>query len=183
MRHQLHPSIDGLENKTLLSHLAVGLMAHHPALQAEVQRAEPMGQVVDHRLAHHAVVQSGAQPADTTNQSGMTVSLTTNQTTYNPGQVCAMTLTMTNTPDKDETVDLGPSIDGFIMTQNGNVFWQSNAGPQPTYIVYQTLKPAQSITLTVDWRLPASANGTYVVYNQLFPSVTATFNVTTPGQQ
>jgi probable HAF family extracellular repeat protein len=38
MRHRLRPSIDGLENKTLLSHVAAGFLAHHPVLQAEVQR-------------------------------------------------------------------------------------------------------------------------------------------------
>ena len=38
MRHQLRPSVDGLENKTLLSHMAASVTAHHhQALQAEVR--------------------------------------------------------------------------------------------------------------------------------------------------
>jgi hypothetical protein len=145
MRHQLRPSIDGLENKTLLSHLAVGLIAHNTVHQAEVQLAVP------------------AQPA-------MTVSLTTNQLTYNPGDVVKMSLTMTNTSKKDETVELGPSTDGFFITQNGNVIWKSNDGVEPSFIVKEILKPGQSITLTADWTVPASATGTFVVHDQLFPS-------------
>ena len=78
MRHQLCPSIDGLGTRRLLSHLAVGLFAHKTVHQAEVQLAV------------------SAQPA-------MTVSLTTNQPTYIPGDVVKMSLTMTNTSKQDVT--------------------------------------------------------------------------------
>ena len=39
MRHELRPCVDGLENKTLLSHVGTGLVAHHAVLQADVLRA------------------------------------------------------------------------------------------------------------------------------------------------
>lgn len=55
MRHQLRPSIDRLESKTLLSHLAAGVVAHRAVLQAELQRAvTPEPSVVRHE-AHPAV--------------------------------------------------------------------------------------------------------------------------------
>jgi Intracellular proteinase inhibitor len=154
MIHQLHPSIDGLENKTLLSHLVAGLMAHHPTmLQAEVQR-EVTG-------------------------SAMTVSLSTNQTTYNPGQVVQITLTMTNTSNHNETVLFGPSMDGFFITQNDKVIWRSNEGVEPEYIAKRILKPGQSITLTARWTVPPSVTGNFVVHDQMFPSgPVATFHVT-----
>ncbi len=38
MRFQLRPRIDGLEDKTLLSHLAASLTAPEHALEAEVRR-------------------------------------------------------------------------------------------------------------------------------------------------
>jgi hypothetical protein len=181
MRHQLHPTVDGLENKTLLSNLGVGLIAPHPVLQAEVQRVAPIRVAVDHHLASRSVLRADVHAADTT-QSWMTLSLTTNQSTYYPGQLCTMSLTIKNTSTHDGTIGIGPSIDGFIVTQNGNMYWRSNAGVEPPYIVVQTIKPGQSITLTADWTVPATANGTYVVHNQLFPTgPTATFNVTTPG--
>jgi hypothetical protein len=154
MRHQLRPSIDGLENKTLLSHLDAGLMAHHPMHQAEVQRA--------------------------VTGSAMAVSLTTNQTTYDPGQVVQMTLTMTNTSNHNDTFFFGPSVDGFFITQNDQVIWRSNEGLQLQFIAMRVLKPGQSMTLTAHWMVPASVTGNFIVHNQMFPSgPVATFNVTT----
>jgi hypothetical protein len=144
MRFQLRPRIDGLEEKTLLSHLAASLMAPEHALQAEVRREVAT--------------------------SKMAVSLTTNQTTYSPGQVVQMTLTMTNTSSQNETVALGPSIDGFFVTQNAKVIWRSNSGVEPQYIVRRILKPGQSITLTAQWTIPASVSGGFTVHNEMFPS-------------
>ena len=60
MRHQLRLSVDGLENKTLLSHAAAGLVAHHPVLQAEVQPAVTHKPSVVHQTESHK-----AHPADT----------------------------------------------------------------------------------------------------------------------
>jgi hypothetical protein len=180
MRHQLRPSIDRLENKTLLSHLAAGLIGHHPALHAEVQRADTTGVLSNRPLLHHSALRADVQPTGTT-EPGMAVSLTTSQTTYNPGQVVQTTLTMTNTSDGNETVKLGPSIDGFLITQNGKLIWQSNDGPEPAYVVNEILKPEESITLTADWTGPGSGTGTFVVHNQLFSSgPSATFNIATP---
>jgi Intracellular proteinase inhibitor len=154
MRHQLRPSIDNLENKTLLSHLAAGLMAHHRVHQAEVERP--------------------------VNGSAMAVSLTTNQTSYSTGQIVQMTLTITNTSNHDETILLGPSRDPFVITQGAKVIWRSDEGFVPQYIAKRLLKPGQSATLTAQWTVPAAVTGTFVVHNQIFPSgPTATFNVTT----
>jgi len=59
MKHQLRPSVDGLENKTLLSGGAVGLLAHHAVLHAEVHRA------VTHQPSVRLQTESHkAQPAD-----------------------------------------------------------------------------------------------------------------------
>ena len=177
MRHQLRPSIDGLENKTLLSHLSAGLIGHQPALHAEVQRADTTGVSFNRPLLHPSVLRADVQSTGTT-ESGMAVSLTTSQKIYNPGQVVRTTLTMTNTSDSNETVKLGPSIDGFLITQNGKLIWQSNDGPEPLYVVNEILKPGESITLTANWTVPGSETGTFVVHNQLFPSSpSATFNV------
>jgi hypothetical protein len=153
MRLQLRPRIDRLEDKTLLSHVAASLVAPDHALQAEVRREVAT--------------------------SKMAVSLTTNQTTYSPGQVVRMTLTMTNTSSQNETVALGPSIDGFFVTQNANVIWRSNSGVEPQFIVRRILKPGQSITLTAQWTIPTSVSGTFVVHNQMFPSAAAPIQVTT----
>ena len=144
MRFQLRPRIDVLEDKTLLSHLAASLTVPEHALQAEVRREVAT--------------------------SKMAVSLTTNQTTYSPGQVVQMKLTMTNTSGQNETVALGPSIDGFFVTQNAKVIWRSNSGVEPQYIVRRLLKPGQSITLTAQWTIPASVSGAFAVHNELFPS-------------
>ena len=64
----------------------------------------------------------------------MTVSLTTNQNTYNPGQVVQITLTLTNASKHNETILNGPSQDVFSITQNNKVeFWRSkSAGFVPT---------------------------------------------------
>ncbi len=82
-----------------------------------------------------------------------------------------MTLTMTNSSSQNETVALGPSIDGFFVTQNAKVIWRSNSGVEPQYIVRRILKPGQSITLSAQWTIPASVSGAFVVHNELFPSV------------
>ena len=69
----------------------------------------------------------------------MTVTLTTNHSSYNPGQIAKMTLTMTNTTNHDLKVGIGPSIDGFNIRHNGKLIWISNPQPQPEYIVLRTL--------------------------------------------
>jgi hypothetical protein len=180
----MRPSIDRLEDKALLSNLAVGLIAHQPLLQAEVQRADPMRVVVDHRVVQHSALQAAAQPPLSTQATWMALSMWTDQTTYNVGQTVHMYLTITNNSNTDHTVALGPSIDAFLITQNGNVIWQSNTGAQPQYIVNQTLAPGQSVTLSSQCTMWTT--GTFVVSNQMCPEGPfATFTVTagTPNSQ
>ncbi|MGO9468238.1 MAG: hypothetical protein ACLQIB_52120 [Isosphaeraceae bacterium] len=151
MRHQLHPSIDCLESKTLLSHVAASLVA------VPVQH---LGSLVE------------IEP------SAMAVSLTTDQATYHPGQIATVTLTITNISNDAESIPIGPSRDGFYITHNDTIVWRSNAGPEPQFIVNRILQPGQSIILTATWTV-AAQTGTFVAQNQLFPNgPTATFNVT-----
>jgi hypothetical protein len=108
--------------------------------------------------------------------SALAISLTTNQSTYAVGQNVQMTLTETNDTNHDVTVAVGPSIDGFFITQNGETIWQSNSGMTPMYIEQRVIDPGQSLVLTASWT--ASATGTFVVYNQMAPQGPfATFNV------
>jgi hypothetical protein len=154
MRHQLRPKFDGLEDKTLLSSFAAGVSVHANAHLAEVRR-------------------DVEAPA-------ISASLTTSQTTLNPGQVVQFRLALTNTSNHTVTIGLGPSVDGFYATHNGKVVWRSNNGLEPEFIVRRTLRPGQTITLSADWTVPASMTGTFVVHNQLFPTgPTATITVTT----
>ena len=60
--------------------------------------------------------------------SGLTYSLTTDQSTYSAGQPIQMTLTATNTSDAPVNFDDDPSYDGFIVSQNGQTVWQSSTG-------------------------------------------------------
>jgi hypothetical protein len=148
MRHQMRPSVDGLENRALLSHGGAGLVAQHEV-----------------------------QPAVSARPSWMAFSLWTDQKTYNIGQVVHMHLSFTNVTSSEQTVALGPSIDGFLIRQNGKLIWQSNAGAQPAYAVSQTLAPGQSITLSAQCTMRTP--GTFVVSNQMCPEgPVGTFTVT-----
>ena len=108
--------------------------------------------------------------------SPLAVSLTTNQATYLPGQTVRMTFTETNTSDSTVRVPIGPSIDGFTITQNGATVWRSNAGIEPLIIVLENLAPGASITLSATWTA-SNLTGTFAVHNQLDPDVAATFEV------
>ena len=180
MRHQLRPSINGLENKALLSSLAVGLMGHHPVLHAEIQRADPMGAVVDRRVVQHSVLQAEVPGPVTTQAPWMACTVSTDQTTYNLGRVVDMHLTITNVSNIDHTITLGSGRDGFSITQNGNLIWQQ---VQTGTVVNQNLDPGQSITLSAQYT--TTTTGTFVVWNQMCPDgPTATFNVViTSGQR
>jgi hypothetical protein len=146
-----------LENKTLLSHVGASLVGRHLELLHKVQQEVQ-------------TVETG---------SAMAVNLTTNHPTYNPGQLVTMTLTMKNTSQQNETVLLGPSVDGFSITHNDKVIWRSNEGVEPQYIAKRIIKPGQSITLSAEWTV-TDATGSFVVHNQMFPSVpVANFTVTT----
>jgi hypothetical protein len=153
LRHQLRPSIESLETKSLLSHMALGLIGH------ELARAVP------------AVIGAAAGAVE--------VSLTTDQTSYTPGQTVTMTFTETNDTGRNVLVELGPSIDGFSVTRAGQTIWRSNAGLTPDSIVLRELAPGAAITLTAAWSA-SSVTGTYVAHNQLDPGgPSATFEIVT----
>ena len=70
---------------------------------------------------------------------------------YHRGQPVVMTLTETNTSKQTVTVPLGPSTDGFYVTQNGREVWASNTGPQPLFLLLRALQPGESFTLSTTW--------------------------------
>ena len=82
---------------------------------------------------------------------GVKVVLATDHQVYRRGQPVVMTLTETNTSNHTVNVALGPSTDGFSVTQNGREVWASNTGPQPLFIVLKTLQPGESFTLSATW--------------------------------
>jgi hypothetical protein len=109
--------------------------------------------------------------------SPLAVSVTTNQAIYLPGQTVTMTFTETNTSDSTVRVPIGPSIDGFTITQRGATVWNSNSGIEPDFIALQNLAPNASITLTATW-IASNLTGTFAVHNQLDPDgAAATFEV------
>ena len=88
-----------------------------------------------------------------------------------------MTFTETNTSDSTVRVPIGPSIDGFTITQNGATVWRSNSGIEPYFILLENLAPGASITLTATWTA-SNLTGTFAVHNQLDPDgAAATFEV------
>jgi hypothetical protein len=111
--------------------------------------------------------------------SGLSYSLTTNQSSYQTGQPVVMTFQETNVSNQVIQVEDGPSIDGFNVTQGGKVIWRSNAGVNPMFIVSDPLQPGQSLTLTATWNgVPnggsSPVSGTFVITNQLDPTASAT---------
>jgi hypothetical protein len=120
--------------------------------------------------------------------SGLAYSLTTNQSTYKPGQPIVMTFQETNVSNSPISVEEGPSIDGFDVTQGGTVIWRSNAGINPMFILMDPLQPGQSLTLTATWDgIPTGGStpvsGTFKITNQSNPNTSATVtigNTTTP---
>ncbi len=106
--------------------------------------------------------------------SGLATSLTTDLSTYQPGQPVVMTFKETNTSSTPVAVQAGPSIDGFNVTQSGHSVWRSNAGINPLFITMVPLQPGQSLTLTATWDgIPeggsSPSTGTFVIANQLDP--------------
>ena len=184
MRHRLSVNVEALETKNLLSHMAAGIYGPLPPSGM----AESVGAVVAPIGGGgiSPVVGTTAPTRITTPAPPISVpvplletSMTTNQTTYMPGQVVQMTFTMTNDTNHAVSVPMGPSIDGFVITHNGQTVWRSNSGPQPEFVVSEQLAPGQSVTLTADWTTPASMTGTFVVHNEMYPNDTATFEIGT----
>ena len=172
MRHQLRPSIDSLETKTLLSQFPVGIIGPQLPIGAPAAVETPVTPVIG-RPVGPVVVSPTPPPAIPI--PALATSITTNQTSYTPGQVVEMTFKMTNDTNQTVVVPIGPSIDGFSVTLGGKTIWQSNSGPQPDIIVLDELPTGQSITLTASW--VAHISGTFVVHNQLDPTDTASFAI------
>ena len=118
------------------------------------------------------------QPVNPPVGSDLAVSLTTDRSSYPVGKVVQMTLTATNDTDHNVTVWVGPNTNVFTITQNGQIIWRSNSGPQPLFpTVLEVLVPGQSLTLRANWT--ATSSGTFVVSNELAPQgPVATFSVT-----
>ena len=119
------------------------------------------------------------------NKTLLSVSLTTNASSYQVGQSVQITFTETNDTSRPLTIAEGPSNDGFVIRQNGRTIWRSNAGINPMFLVADTLQPGQSLTLSGTWDgIPnvgsstrAGLTGTFVVSDQLNPTASATFQI------
>jgi hypothetical protein len=117
---------------------------------------------------------------------GLKLVLTTDQKVYHKGQPVVMTLTETNTSSQTVTVALGPSTDGFYVTQNGVEVWASNTGPQPLYLLVKTIRPGASLTLSATWNghtnigPPSSPTGTFVVHSQIPGAAPVTIQIVPP---
>ena len=114
--------------------------------------------------------------------SGLSYSLTTDQSTYQPGQPVVMTFQETNVSGSVMSVDDGPSIDGFEVVQGGKLIWQSNAGINPMFIKVDPLQPGQSLTLTATWDgIPTGGSspvtGSFTIRNQLSPQTVASATI------
>jgi hypothetical protein len=125
--------------------------------------------------------------------SGMTYSLTTDQSSYQIGQPITMTFTETNTGDQPVTVDVSPT--DFAVTPASweqGAPWQSNPENQSAPTTSETLQPGQSLTQTATWDgslpdwTPGStgyASGSYVVTDPNAPQgTTAAFQIASPFQ-
>ncbi len=114
---------------------------------------------------------------------GLKVVLATDHRVYHQGEPVVLTLTETNTSNHAVTVPLGPSTDGFYLTQNGREVWASNNGPQPLFIMLKTLNAGQSSTLTATWNGHSNAGpaamptGTLVVHSQVAGAAPVTIQI------
>jgi hypothetical protein len=128
--------------------------------------------------------------------SGITYSLTTDQSTYQVGQSIQITFTETNTGNQPVTVLLEPT--DFSVSEHSSTIWESNPendGQPPTSV---TIPPGQSVSQTATWdgtltstQLLQGTNtsvavnefGTFQVSNpNAPPGETATFQITNPIQ-
>ncbi len=127
--------------------------------------------------------------------SGLSYSLTTDQSTYQVGQTIQITFTETNTSDQPVTVEVAPT--DFAISQRGFSIWQSNPGNANQPPTAETLQPGQSVTQTATWDgttpytpdaqssnpVTYSLNnwGSFVISNPNAPQgVTATFQISDP---
>jgi hypothetical protein len=159
MNRTVRPRIESLESKALLSTLAGALAAagHHHEVHFHRHQGAQFGNPVP-------------------SAQGVTMSLTTNQSTYTEGQKVVMSLSFTNNSAHAQSILVGPSIDVFDITQNGKVVWRSNERFSPMYIARLVLQPGKSYNISADWT--ADATGTFEVHNTATSSgPTAQFEV------
>jgi hypothetical protein len=57
--------------------------------------------------------------------SGVSYTLTTDQSTYQVGQPIQITLTGTNVSDQTIETVSGPDLDNFLVSENGVAIWES----------------------------------------------------------
>jgi len=157
MNHCRIPVVEALEEKALLSH--IGVRVRVPTPPAPPVTVGPV------------------------TSQGLKIRLTTDHAVYHPGQPVVMTLTMTNTSSHNVSVGLGPSVDGFSVTQQGNEVWASNTGPQPLFILLKKLRPGGSTTLSATWNghsnigSPSTPTGTLVVHSQIVGAQPVTIQI------
>ena len=114
--------------------------------------------------------------------SGIAATLTTNVSVYVPGQPVTITLVETNTSKHAVKLAVGPSIDGFTVSQNNVELWRSNEGVQPLYVLLKTLKPGQSYTETATWNgqfdeaQPSNPLGPFVIRAETSNAAPVTLN-------
>ena len=170
MKRHWKPTIESLEGKNLLSSMPMVLVGNAMVYAPTVLTGAPS------TPAASKTISPVVPYSPTTLNPALEATLTTNAASYKSGQTVNMTFTATNTSDSPVTVTLGPSIDGFSITNGSHIVWSSNSGQQNDYVTQETLAPGQSLTLTSSWTASSLAGG-YKAYNQLDPSVTASFTV------
>jgi hypothetical protein len=207
VRHRLNPRIESLETKNLLSRVAMGMIGPKlpgsvsgafrtptppigmptPPIRMPIPPVRmpippigmptpPIGMPTPPIGMPTPPIGMPTPPIPSPVYS-LATSITTNQTSYLPGQVVKMTFTVTNDTDKTVSVPIGPSIDGFWVTSDGKTVWSSTSGVEPDFIVLEKLAPGQSIILTAAWNATSSMSGTFVVHNQLDSNDSATFEI------
>jgi hypothetical protein len=119
--------------------------------------------------------------------SGVSYTLTTDQSTYQVGQPIQITLTGTNNTDQAIETISGPDADDFFVSENGVPIWNS----EPVSLnlaTLTTLQPGQSFTETATWdgvpnleQAPILAGGSFTVTNPAVTgSLSASFTIDTP---
>jgi hypothetical protein len=152
MKHQQRPSIEALETKALLSHIALAFTGAHAGKAVPTVTGKALN-------------------------TGIDTTVTTNEVSYTPGELVGMTLTETNKSGHDVFVAVGPSIDGFSITYGAKTIWRSNKGFTPQFIYRKLLLPGESFTLKAAW-IARSVPGAYVAHNQMAPAdVHAPFSI------